>query len=82
MTIPLQFLPEIQKALEHYAAYMHATNRDPVPYRAIADHLVRSQNAPSGKQKQKASNAKKASAPLPPHLQGNRVWRIRLELPD
>ena len=84
MTIPEQFLPQILIALEQYAAYMHATNRDPGPYRAIADQLVLAQQGPKHRPKSKPSQptTKMASPQLSPPFDDCFILRIRLDLPD
>ena len=71
MTIPDQLLPQILIALEQYAAYMHATNRDPRPYSAIAEQL----RQPGGKSKSKAARrSEKISA------DDSVTYRIRMKL--
>ena len=70
MTIPDQFLPQILIALEQYAAYMHATNRDPRPYRSIADQLRQRKS----KSKAAQQGARKTSA------EDGFIYRIRLDL--
>jgi len=39
VTIPDDLAPLVVRALEHYAAYMKATNRDERPYLEIAESL-------------------------------------------
>ena len=41
MQIPDDLAPLIVRALEHYAAFMRATNRDERPYLEIAESLKR-----------------------------------------
>jgi hypothetical protein len=41
VTISDEYVPRILAALEHYAAYMKATNRDERPYLEIAESLTR-----------------------------------------
>ena len=83
MTIDEQFLPQILKALEQYAAYMHATNRDPGPYRAIAHQLRHPQQATSYRPKLKPLQPAKMASPqrLPP-FEDCFIFRIRLDLSD
>ncbi len=84
MTIPEQCLPQILIALEHYAAYMHATNRDPRPYRAIAEQLVLAQQGPKHRPKSKpAQPTPKMASPQPsPPFDDYFILRIRLDLPE
>ena len=44
VNIPDRFLPQIMRALDNYAAYLNATNRDPRPFEEIIQRL---QNKPS-----------------------------------
>ena len=44
VNIPDRFLPQIVRALDNYAAYLNATNRDPRPFEEIIERL---QNRPS-----------------------------------
>ena len=84
MTISEQFLPQILIALEQYGAYMHATNRDPEPYRAIADQLRQAQHRTSYTPKLKPSQPK-AKSTTPLHLPPSEDWfifRMRLDLSD
>jgi hypothetical protein len=39
--IPDEHVESIVRALQHYADYLRATNRDCTPYRAIAAQLMR-----------------------------------------
>ena len=41
MTIPDEQVPNLIRALEHYAAYMNATSRDERPYLELAESLKR-----------------------------------------
>jgi hypothetical protein len=41
VTIPDDQAPNLIRALEHYAAYMRATDRDERPYLELADSLKR-----------------------------------------
>ena len=84
MTIPEQFLPQILIALEQYAAYMHASNRDPGPYRAIADQLVLAQQGPKHRPKSKPAQptAKIASPQHLPPFEDWFIFRIRMDLSD
>lgn len=41
MNVPTAQIPDVIRALEHYAAYMLATNRDDRPYRDLAALLKR-----------------------------------------
>ena len=45
MNIPTPAVPDVIRALEHYAAYMLATNRDDRPYRELAERLKRKPTA-------------------------------------
>ena len=89
MTIDEQFLPQILKALDQYAAYMHATNRDPGPYRAIADQLRQAPH--QSRQTQDEPPRRYSSRPaqpmskMPQHLPPPEDWfifRMRLDLSD
>ena len=44
VNIPDRFLPQIMRALDNYAAYLNATNRDPRPFEEIIQRL---QNKPN-----------------------------------
>ena len=91
MTIHEQFLPQILKALEQYAAYMHATNRDPGQYRAIADQLRQAQHQsrqtqdepPRRYSSRPAQPMSKTASPqrLPPFEEWF-IFRMRLDLSD
>ena len=39
MTIPDEQIPLVVRALEHYAAFMRATNRDERPYLELAESM-------------------------------------------
>jgi hypothetical protein len=56
MNVPADDLPLIILALEHYADYMRATNRDDQVYRQIAERLRRKgprSEEPEGKERSK-----------------------------
>ncbi len=84
MNLPEPFLPQILLALEQYAAYMHATNRDPAPYRDIADQLRQPRPGTVCRPKSKPAppTAKMAFPQRPTSLEDRFIFRMRLDLSD